>query len=118
MNLLFFAIATVGLTNILVESKIAKPIRWAYDKAIGKTSPMIQDWLGGLFDCHMCCGLWSGLICSQLVATNWLETLAAGFAGSLLSSVMALVLEVVAYVRDWLMSAVEIPLDVDGDSNG
>jgi hypothetical protein len=112
MNLLFFAIATVGLTNILVESKIAKPIRWAYDKVIGYTPDNIQDWIGGLFDCHMCCGLWSGLVCSQLVATDWLTTLAAGFAGSFLSSVTALVLEVVAYVRDWLMTVVEV--DVDG----
>lgn len=57
--LIFFVLATIGLTNVIAESTIAEPIRELWKK---NTS----EFFGDAIECNQCVGWWSGLICSVL----------------------------------------------------
>lgn len=90
--LLIWAIATVGLTNIIVHGVIFDVLgkRWL-DKGIRPwlKEHMDSDWFQ-LFECYECSGFWSGLItgvfiCSYLGGWYWLFILLFGWAGSVLS---------------------------------
>ena len=91
MAFLLFATAVIGMTNILVDSKIAAPLR---------------DWLKTVlhpkayevFECHQCMGTWCGLLCGVILmyapplyvllyacAGSFLATLAYAFLEFLLS---------------------------------
>jgi len=50
MSLLYFSLATAGLTQILVYGKVLDFIRPS------------TGWLGQLFSCTMCTGFWSGVL--------------------------------------------------------
>ena len=83
-SLLFFALATIGFTNILVHGLILDLIK------IGGKS--IRDWMQSyswskeLFGCYECTGFWAGLVCGALVVSHdWWIVLACGFAGSVIA---------------------------------
>jgi len=50
MELLYFTLACLGMTQIVVHGKIFEKIR------------PTEGWLGLLFSCSMCVGFWVGLI--------------------------------------------------------
>jgi hypothetical protein len=85
MNLVLFAFATIGLTNILVHGKILDLIKF-----FGKS---IREWLtypkflSELLGCYECTGFWSGIIVGSCFVENpkWYLYLLYGFAGSVLS---------------------------------
>lgn len=81
--LLFFTFASIGLTNVIVESSIAEPIRTWWEK---NTAAFFVD----AIECHQCVGWWSGLICSFLFFDFSYAfipiILGCAFAGSFLSS--------------------------------
>ena len=57
-NLILFACAAIGLTNIMVHGKIMEVtgIRCWLQKH------MSPDWFQ-LFECYVCSGFWAGLFC-------------------------------------------------------
>jgi hypothetical protein len=84
MELILFAIATIGLTNILVSGKIFD------DKHLG-TRKWAKRQLGSysdLLDCHECTGFWSGLLMGFLLFSFWnpCVLIPCAFAGAALSS--------------------------------
>ena len=80
-TLLLFAVATIGLTNILVHGKIMDVLGIrAWIKA------NTNDHISSMLDCYECAGFWAGLICGAfLVWPNWWMILLYGFAGSVLA---------------------------------
>lgn len=82
-DLLFFAFATMGLSNVIVESDIAEPIRSWWEENT-------TDFFKEAIRCHQCVGWWSGLLCSFLLfkLSFWFIPIALGcaFAGSFLST--------------------------------
>jgi len=78
-----FILATLGLTFIVTQSKLFKPIR----ELFGKINPT----LGYLIGCPMCFGLWSGAIVWILQELS-LDLIIHGLIGSFMSYVFYLVL--------------------------
>jgi hypothetical protein len=80
--LIFFAFATIGLTNVITESTIADPIREWWKKHT-------NELFGDAIDCHQCVGWWSGLLCSVLffnLSFGFIPIMfGCAFAGSFLS---------------------------------
>lgn len=77
---LLFCLASVGLTQIVVEGEIMEvPREWLRSNLHPKVFKV--------FECPMCFGFWSGMICgAMLLELNILVILGAGFAGSFLST--------------------------------
>ena len=84
---LLFALASIGFTNIMVDSRIMQPLRtWLQ----GKLQPGVYE----LFECHQCMGFWAGLLCSfGFITWNPLVAVLYGCAGSFLATVAHLLLE-------------------------
>jgi hypothetical protein len=89
MSLWIFIIGVIGITHIIVESKLLKPVReW-----IKPRFPKLYE----LLTCYQCSGFWVGLICGipyytlcwQLIF--WLFLF--GGMGSILSVIAATVLD-------------------------
>lgn len=79
-NLILFILASVGLTSIIVDSDIMRPVR----ELLQKTLPAS---VYKLFECYQCTGFWSGIINGFiLLSVNPLILLTCGFAGSLVSA--------------------------------
>lgn len=80
LDLLIFILSTIGLTLIVTQSYIFKPIRTIACK--------IHESLGKLLSCTMCFGFWSGMFIKTLLLLHNQETLALsiilifGFIGS------------------------------------
>jgi hypothetical protein len=82
-ELVLVMLASVGFAHILVDGKIAAPIRdWFRDK-----SNFITD----VLSCHQCSAFYTGLLCGSIVYyPNWKYMLLSGPAGSLLSMGVAI----------------------------
>lgn len=105
MTLILFALATIGLTNIMVHGKILELLGI---KPFLKRR-MSPEWYS-LFECYECSGFWAGLICGSLVVVNlhdWYLFLACGWAGSVLAQTYNVFIF-------WLNSKVEFEI---GDEN-
>lgn len=79
INFVVYALATIGLTKIIVDSSIFSPIR---DFVRKYGHPKLYK----LVTCYQCAGTWVGAFCGALVLSlkiNWI--LAAAFAGSYLA---------------------------------
>lgn len=93
MQFVFFACASIGLTHILVDSKIGLPVRNLFDK-------YLPNYISSLIHCYQCTGFWSGLLTGliclwpMLSCMNWfyaiLYLIAAGWAGSFLGNFSAI----------------------------
>lgn len=107
MEIVLYILGAIGFTQIMVDSQIMQPVRnwfqnpywppvltflklmvvhpivWARTYIIGTINEIIG--------CHQCCGFWTGLATGWLVfsALTWGQILAAGFAGSFLSTFTA-----------------------------
>jgi len=72
----FFLLAAVGLTAVIVESKIFRPIRDYAER---------WPWLHSLMTCYQCSGFWAGTVLYPFIlGVNW-GWVGAGFAASFLS---------------------------------
>jgi len=85
MNVLLFILGVVGLTHIVVDAEISKPVH----KWIEPRCPVIAR----IMDCYQCAGFWCGLALGPVVSWNPLLWLACGFAGSFLAQLGWLVLD-------------------------
>lgn len=82
VSLIWFAIATIGLTNILVHGKILDVIGlrpWLKEH-------MNSEWFQ-VFECYECSGFWAGLICGLFFLSSryWFMWPMCGFAGSVIA---------------------------------
>ena len=68
MELLYFILACLGITQVIVYGKIFNKVR------------PTQGWLGQLFSCTMCIGFWSGLIMYGISFYTELFNFDKGFA--------------------------------------
>lgn len=83
-KLAFFALATIGLTNIIVDpATIVKPFRDFADKRL-------PPWFAKLFSCYQCSGTWVGFLCGYIIIGKdpWTVFL-SGMAGSYLATISA-----------------------------
>jgi len=104
-NLLFYALATIGLTNILVHGRIFDLIKIA-GKSIREWM-QYTSWSKQLFECYECTGFWAGLICGYLILSHqWWIILAGGFAGSVIAQTFTDLIY-------WLRSKTEFGVDHD-----
>lgn len=83
-GLIFFALATVGLTNIIVDpATIMKPFRDFVDARMPK-------FVSNLFSCYQCSGTWVGFLCGYIIVSHEpLTVFLCGMAGSYLSTMSA-----------------------------
>jgi len=133
--MLLFAIASVGLTAILVDGKILAPWRdrlFEHTRLIREKRERLNlapkftfpEFLEGIFTCYQCCGFWSGLICGLYpvaslatelgtkpgaVSQGFLLWFCCGFAGSLLAHVYYWCIELISALT--LLVKSKIPLD-------
>ena len=135
-ELLLFAIASVGLTAILVDGKILAPlrghlfertrlIREKRERLNLKPRFTFSEFLEGILTCYQCCGFWSGLICGLFLVTSFSEIgvperrlaivhtlllwFCSGAAGSLLAHVYYWCIELISALA--LLVKSKIPLD-------
>lgn len=102
ISFLLYCFATIGLTNIIVDSSLFAPVR-----------SLIKSWVHSsvaeLFECHQCCGTWCGFICGGfLISWNPIIVLMCGFAGSFLASSHYLIVELILSKTDFEVD-VEMP---------
>jgi hypothetical protein len=89
-DLLLFIVGVIGITHIVVDSKITAPIR---DWLSNPNRFIIFKFLHSMMTCYQCAGFWCGLLCGlTLREANYWHVLIAGGAGSFLSSLAAAVL--------------------------
>jgi len=83
-RLVLFALATVGLTNMIVDpATIFKPVRDLIDKSG-------IAWFSKLVSCYQCSGTWVGFLCGYLVVSREpAEVFLCGLAGSYLATISA-----------------------------
>lgn len=86
VNLILFCLAAIGLTHIMVDSKLFEPLRqWIKNNLPEKISYIAS--------CYQCSGMWTGILMGWFVVSNNLFIiLACGFAGSFLSNFAAIYL--------------------------
>jgi hypothetical protein len=84
--LILYILATIGLTNIIINSTIMEPIRCFLKNHL-------PDSVYEVFECYQCMGTWCGALCGALVlCEHWVAYLFLyGFAGSFISSIMSIV---------------------------
>jgi hypothetical protein len=79
MIFVFFALATIGLTNVLVHGRILDVIG---------VRPLLKKFLPptvfSVFECYECSGFWAGIIVG-LMLYPWQLFLICGLAGSVLA---------------------------------
>lgn len=111
MNLLLFAMAAIGLTNIIVDSSIMeKPREWFEKRK--------ENWLAGkvnsIMSCYQCAGFWAGVICGCMLLLTpefaWVAILLYGFAGS-----FAAVIAIHVYNYLEALAVVNLPEEDDAD---
>ncbi len=79
VDLIFFVLATAGLTNLIVDGSIFSPIRDFLKK-------ILPSYVYSLFECHQCCGTWCGFVCgAALLGTTPSIILCAGFSGGFIA---------------------------------
>lgn len=85
-EIMLFVFGVIGMSHIIVDSKIFLPVREWFNK----NWPFVGEMLG----CYQCSGFWSGMFCGWAILglpTWWhlMYLLVAGFAGSFLSMLAA-----------------------------
>lgn len=60
-SFLFFGLASMGLTAILVDGKVFLP--WREWLAARRDENCVARFFSNIFACYQCCGFWSGIIC-------------------------------------------------------
>lgn len=108
VDIILFALTTIGLTHLLVDGDIFDPlrqgIRWFLTeflvnfliKKIGIKGDKFKErmmFLNGLFNCHHCMGTWCGFLCGYvfLEGSFW-QILLYGAAGGFLAKLAGMYL--------------------------
>lgn len=84
MNLILFVMATIGLTNIMVDGVVMdKPRQWFVDRK----ENWFCDKITKILECYQCAGFWCGLFC--WIIGLWMPWLLYGFVGSFVAVLTA-----------------------------
>lgn len=85
-QLLFFALAVIGMTHIIVDSSLFLPVRdWIKAK--------LPEFISKIIECYQCCGTWVGFFVTfWLVSSHPVGILLGGCAGSFLAYSAAVLL--------------------------
>jgi hypothetical protein len=87
MEFLLFALATIGLTLIIVDGSIFEPVRCFLEKRLPEK---VYD----VFECYQCMGTWCGFICGAMAfGLNPIIIILSGFAGSFLAMFTGMILD-------------------------
>ena len=90
-DVLFFCLAVVGMSHIIVESVFFLPLReW-----LGKKSEQnnLLKFINKIVNCYQCCGTWCGFLLGLvLLSYNPLVIFASGCVGSFVSYTAAVLL--------------------------
>lgn len=83
-SLLFFSLAVIGLTNIIVDpATIMQPLRNFIEKRC-------HPWINKLVSCYQCSGTWVGFACGYLILSkDPFIVFLSGMAGSFLATFSA-----------------------------
>jgi hypothetical protein len=86
-SLLFFCLAVIGLTNIIVDpATIMQPLRDFIEKRC-------HPWINKLVSCYQCSGTWVGFFCGYLILSkDPFIVFLSGMAGSFLATFSAIFL--------------------------
>ncbi|HBT77947.1 MAG TPA: hypothetical protein DEB39_13720 [Planctomycetaceae bacterium] len=78
-SILFFGLASVGLTAILVDGELFRPMRESFHRKAEKVRRnrelghsigwRFSEWASKILSCYQCCGFWCGLLCGILIFT-------------------------------------------------
>lgn len=119
LTFVLFALAVIGLTNILVHGKIldvlsvrsrtTKLLNWLEQKKWLKKEKRAELAEGAA--CHECMGFWSGLFCGAVLF--WSDPILIPLAGFAASAIMVIYSDLTMYLR----SKIEFLVD-DGDNDG
>lgn len=101
INFVLYILGTIGLTHIIVDGRIAAPLRdlieepketidWYRNLTCSQFKQSLWTMLKDLIVCHQCSGTWCGFLMGYLLLDTWTQVLAAGFAGSYLSMLTAI----------------------------
>ncbi|MCL2304307.1 MAG: hypothetical protein FWC43_03085 [Planctomycetaceae bacterium] len=96
---LIFAVASVGLTAILVDGKIFAPfrerlaertrlIREKRERLNLKPTFTFPEFQEGILTCYQCCGFWSGLFCGLFIVTSFSGIGVSGRPFAILNTLM------------------------------
>jgi hypothetical protein len=117
--LLFFAVALVGMTSIIVDSKVMLPLReWVKEKKI----PFIFGHeLIDMMECHQCAGFWVGMTMWPLALpflpiewTFW-RLLVLVPMGILVGCAISILAPLTRALQDWLTLNITIPENLWND---
>lgn len=130
--LVLFALAVIGLTNIIVDSRLFEPVRcWLKDKfynwlntrklrlayinwkfkvfkkelSLSENQSLgIANFINGVVECHQCCGFWSGLLLGLiLISWNPFIWFVYGCAGSFLCAISYIIMEFILSKTNFLL---------------
>lgn len=80
IQIFLFTFGVIGLTHIIVDSKIMSPVRAFLQK-------VLPPFLYLTFECYQCSGTWAGFLVGYMIMSHNIFTiLVCGFAGSFLAS--------------------------------
>ena len=89
IELILFLVSTMGLTHIIVDSKIAEaPVEWIQGKLPEK---FLWFHPRGVFDCHQCMGFWVGMFSAIFWQMPFLHLNATTVGGYVLCAIASLV---------------------------
>jgi hypothetical protein len=101
-SLLLFVLAVIGMTNILVDSRLFEPVRCWLQK-------VLPTKVYEVLECHQCTGFWTGMICGLiLLSFNPFIVFACGCAGSFVSAFAYILME-------FILSKTEFSLEVPAE---
>lgn len=114
--LLFFAIGLVGLTHIIVDSKVFSNVRDKIEKA---NINFLGHTLYDMITCHQCCGFWVGFLgwvfaipfLPIFLNINWniYQLIAIPAIAVLSGSAISLLSLFARSLLDWLTLNVQLP---------
>ena len=68
VNIILFCLGVIGITHIIVDSKLFEGIRNWFEKDFAEiASKNAYDWINSVIRCYQCCGFWVGLLCGPLL---------------------------------------------------
>lgn len=90
MNLILFALCTIGMSHIIVDGSIFDSFRSFFKKTMEK---MNLSSFGNIVDCYLCCGTWCGFLMGYIwISNDPLKIFACGCAGGFLSNFAAVII--------------------------
>lgn len=103
-SLILFALSTIGMAHIIVDSAI---MQWFRDLVKWTTVMLRVPSFGGVVDCYLCCGTWCGFLMGWVwISPVPFQIFACGCAGGFISNMAAVIL-------NWIEAATIVILPED-----